>query len=170
MTAVTRPLDAHNPRELEALLALNNAAVPAVNRLSLDELRTLIDTAHLAVAVVDPADPDTVLGAIITFAPGATYASENYAWFSARGRDFLYVDRIVVAERARGRGLGPVLYAAVFDAARAAGLGTVTCEVNTDPPNPGSLAFHTRLGFARVGELSTKGGSVSVALLEAPVR
>ncbi|RLP82788.1 GNAT family N-acetyltransferase [Mycetocola lacteus] len=170
MTAVTRPLDPNNPSELTALLTLNNVAVPAVNHLDTHELRTLVETAHLAVAVVDPADPDTILGAVITFAPGADYASENYAWFSARSLDFLYVDRIVVAERARSRGLGPILYAAVFDAARAAGLGTVTCEVNTDPPNPGSLAFHTRLGFEQVGTLSTKGGSVSVALLEAPVR
>jgi predicted GNAT superfamily acetyltransferase len=43
----------------------------------------------------------------------------------------------------------------------------VTCEVNLDPPNPESLAFHARLGFARVGEQETKGGSVTVALLAA---
>ncbi|RLP74261.1 GNAT family N-acetyltransferase [Mycetocola tolaasinivorans] len=170
MAITTRPLDSANPDELTAVLTLNNAAVPAVNALTTPELRVLIETSHLARAVVDSDSPAEILGVIIAFAPGAAYESENYAWFSARGGDFLYVDRIIVAETARGRGLGPVLYAAVFDAARAADLGAVTCEVNTDPPNPGSLAFHTRLGFERVGDLTTKGGTVSVALLEARVR
>ena len=45
----------------------------------------------------------------------------------------------------------------------------MTCEVNIEPPNPASLAFHARMGFDRVGEQSTKGGEVVVALLAAPV-
>lgn len=49
--------------------------------------------------------------------------------------------------------------------AAALGLGEVTCEVNLVPPNPESLAFHHRLGFRQVGEQSTYGGSVRVALL-----
>jgi predicted GNAT superfamily acetyltransferase len=71
----------------------------------------------------------------------------------------------VVAPHAHGRGLGRLLYDAVVDRARALGLGEVTCEVNLEPPNPGSLAFHRRLGFAQVGEQVTTGGSVRVALL-----
>jgi hypothetical protein len=31
------------------------------------------------------------------------------------------------------------------------------------------LVFHARLGFERVGEQATKGGSVTVALLAAPI-
>jgi predicted GNAT superfamily acetyltransferase len=57
----------------------------------------------------------------------------------------------------------------VVDAARAAGRAEVTCEVNLDPPNPGSEAFHARLGFKQVGVQSTKGGAVTVSLLAAPV-
>ena len=53
----------------------------------------------------------------------------------------------------------------MLDRARALGLGEVTCEVNLEPPNPASLAFHARLGFRQVGEQVTKGGSVRVALL-----
>lgn len=44
-----------------------------------------------------------------------------------------------------------------------------TREVNLDPPKPGSLAFHRRLGFASVGEQATTGGSVTVTLLAASV-
>jgi predicted GNAT superfamily acetyltransferase len=105
--------------------------------------------------------------------PGLAYASENYVYFSARarelGRDFVYVDRIVLAPALQSRGLGPRLYAAVFDEARRVGAPEVLCEVNVEPPNPGSLAFHTRLGFVEVGRQQTHGGENVVVLLAAPV-
>ena len=45
----------------------------------------------------------------------------------------------------------------------------MTAEVNVDPPNPVSSAFHESMGFAEVGRQQTYGGSVTVALLAAPV-
>jgi predicted GNAT superfamily acetyltransferase len=51
----------------------------------------------------------------------------------------------------------------------ASGLREVTCEVNLEPPNPRSLAFHDRLGFVQVGELVTKNDTITVALLASPV-
>lgn len=163
----TRALEPENPAELTRLLRMNNAAVPAVNELTGDQLRELIETATAAIAVVATDSPAEALGFILAFAPGAAYESENYRWFEARGTDFLYVDRIIVAEGARNRGLGPLLYDAVYTAARAAHAQEITCEVNVEPPNPGSLAFHERLGFERVGTLSTKADTVVVALLAA---
>jgi predicted GNAT superfamily acetyltransferase len=38
------------------------------------------------------------------------------------------------------------------DLAAMAGDRPLCCEVNLVPPNPGSLAFHERLGFAACGE------------------
>jgi predicted GNAT superfamily acetyltransferase len=38
----------------------------------------------------------------------------------------------------------------------------VTCEVNADPPNPASDAFHAALGFAIAGQALIHGGSKSV--------
>jgi predicted GNAT superfamily acetyltransferase len=145
-----------------------------VNDIDAEEMRTLLAQARVAVAAVDPAHPDpahpdAVLGFVLALPPGVDYASENYRWFSERGAAFLYVDRIVVAEGQRSAGLGAVLYAAVFAAARADGAAEVDCEVNVEPPNPGSLAFHARLGFGEVGRQATKGGSVVVALLAADV-
>ncbi|SDZ29095.1 GNAT family N-acetyltransferase [Herbiconiux ginsengi] len=156
--------------DVERLVALNRAAVPAVNDIDEAEMSTLVGQAQLAVAVVDaahpdPAHPDAVLGFVLALPPGLDYASENYRWFSERGEGFLYVDRIVVADGHRSAGLGAVLYEAVFAAARAGGAAEVDCEVNVEPPNPGSLAFHARLGFREVGRQATKGGSVVVALL-----
>jgi hypothetical protein len=39
----------------------------------------------------------------------------------------------------------------VFAEARAAGHERVVCEINFDPPNPGSDAFHAKLGFSEIG-------------------
>ena len=155
--------------DLPRLLALNNAAVPAVNELDAPALAALAEHSHLAVAVVADDAADVALGFAILFVAGADYESENYRWFSGRSTDFLYVDLIVVADGFRGQGLGQVLYDAIFGAARRELLAEVLCEVNLEPPNPGSLAFHDRLGFTEVGQLSTKGDTVVVSLLAASV-
>ena len=151
--------------DLAALVAINDGASPAVPVTPPEELADLIALSALTL-VVDDGEP---AGFIVALPPGLDYASENYTWFSARSRDFVYVDRIVLAPRLQGQGVGPLLYGAVEDAAREAGAGRVYCEVNVRPPNPGSLAFHARLGFVEIGRQKTKGGTVEVALLELPV-
>jgi predicted GNAT superfamily acetyltransferase len=161
---VVRPVVA---TDLDDVLVVNNASVPAVSELDAPALAELVRQSRLALAVVDD-DSDEVAGFALCLLPGAAYASENYRWFERRSADFLYVDRIAVGEGARGRGLGRTLYAAIFDDARALGVAEVCCEVNTRPPNPGSMRFHTRLGFVEVGRQSTKGGTVDVAMLAAP--
>jgi predicted GNAT superfamily acetyltransferase len=158
--AAPRPL---TPADVPALAELNDAAVPAVNELGADGLAAHVPGCDVALVVPD--DDGAPVAFVLAVAPGADYASENYRWFSAHRPGSLYVDRIVVAPHAHGRGLGRALYAAVAERARDLGLTEITCEVNLDPPNPQSLAFHARLGFAQVGELETKGGSVRVALL-----
>ena len=154
--------------DLVALAGLNDAAVPAVNALGLDGLAAHVPRCDVAVVVPD--DDGSPLGFLLALAPGADYASENYRWFSAHRPGSLYVDRIVVAPHAHGRGIGRTLHDAVLDRARELGLREVTCEVNLEPPNPGSLAFHDRLGFRSVGEQETTGGTVRVALLARDVR
>jgi predicted GNAT superfamily acetyltransferase len=171
MTRTLPPVSLRPVRDTDTaqLLELNNTAVPAVNDLDAAALTALLGSGHSALAVVADTEPDTVLGFVILFAAGADYASENYRWFSGRGEDFLYLDRIVVDAKLRGLGLGALLYSAVFDAARAAGADVVFCEVNLQPPNPRSLAFHDKLGFTEVGRQSTKNDTVVVSLLSASV-
>jgi hypothetical protein len=153
------------PADLDALVVVNDGAYPAVPITPADELAELIAMSRLTLV----ADDGDVAGFVVALAPGRSYASENYAWFSGRSSDFLYVDRIVLAPRLQGQGVGPRLYAAVEEAARADGATEITCEVNVRPANPGSLAFHARLGFVEVGRQETKGGSTEVALLALPV-
>jgi predicted GNAT superfamily acetyltransferase len=56
-----------------------------------------------------------------------------------------YVHFVGVDPSLRGRGVGRLLYARFFDAARADGRTVVRAV--TSPANRGSVAFHTRLGF-----------------------
>ncbi|WP_159976467.1 MULTISPECIES: GNAT family N-acetyltransferase [unclassified Novosphingobium] len=129
-----------------AMLALNNAH--AVELSFADEARIgmLVEEAFLAARV------GMIDAMILAFAPGAAYDSDNYRWFDARYASFVYIDRVVTAPEARGRGLARRLYAHLFAAARAAGHERIVCEVNSDPPNPASEAFHRSLGFAPLGE------------------
>ena len=167
MTLELRPIDS---ADVPAIVELNNSAYPAVPIAGAGEITDLLALASLSLVAVD--DGGAVKGFLITVDPGADYDSENYRFFSARaaesGASCLYIDRIVVAGDTRGTGIGRRFYTAVFDRAAADGRAEVTCEVNIEPPNPESLAFHERMGFARIGEQATKGGAVLVALLAAP--
>jgi predicted GNAT superfamily acetyltransferase len=158
------------PADLAGVLALNQAHVPHVGALDADRLDTIVQQCSLALVAVDDEGADAgPAGVVLVLAPGADYDSPNYRWFCEHHDDFRYVDRIAVAGHAHRSGLGRRLYGAVFDHARAGGAPWVTAEVNLEPPNPGSLAFHHRLGFREVGQQDTYGGSVRVSLLAAPV-
>lgn len=151
--------------DLGTLRSLNDAAVPAVNRIGLAEFDWFrVHAPYFRLAV----DGNAIRAFLIALTPGLGYASPNYQWFEARGDRFVYVDRIVVAPEAQGSGLGRLLYddLATFAAPFAECL---TCEVNVRPPNPGSMAFHERMGFREVGRQSIDGGAKEVALLEKPL-
>ena len=91
-------------------------------------------------------------GYLITFDQDGAYDSLNFLWFKTRYPRFVYVDRIVVDPQARKEGHARALYEQLFARARADGHTLVACEVNSDPPNPGSDAFHARMGFGEVGQ------------------
>lgn len=90
---------------------------------------------------------------LLAFDQDAAYDSPNFLWFRARFGRFIYIDRVVTAAAARGRGHATALYQALFAKARAAGHCVVTCEVNAEPPNPVSDAFHAKHGFIQLGSI-----------------
>lgn len=145
--------------DLDQLVELNAAAVPAVSVADRPKMAELVEMATLA-WVVDGASgpaasdgPSALDAFVLLFEPGSAYGSPNYLWFAERYERFLYVDRIVVAEGARGSGLGARLYDEAAAEAVRRGSTRVTAEVNVVPPNPGSSRFHRRHGFEAVGEL-----------------
>lgn len=148
--------------DIDAVLALNESAVPAVNSLDRKEMRWFADHAPwYRVALRE----DRIVAFLIGLRPGLDYASDNYRWFCRHYPEFAYVDRVVVAEAGRRLGIGSRLYAD-FAAALDSEVPVMTCEVNLRPPNPSSLAFHEREGFRQVGRQETEGGAKEVALME----
>lgn len=144
-------------RDIEpAVLALNNRHAEELSWLEPAELSHLVAGAFHARRIGD------LEAFLIAFDQDADYGSPNFLWFKARYPRFAYVDRIVVASEARGRGHARRLYDDLFERAANAGHEIVVCEINSDPPNPGSEAFHAALGFSHVGEARIHGGKKAV--------
>lgn len=148
--------------DLDALVPLNNQAVPAVNALERCDLARFASAApHFRIAERH----GTPVGMMIALGPGVDYDSPNYRWFERRFDAFLYVDRIVVDPAARSAGVGAALYEDLAAAARAGGVPRLACEVNLRPANDRSLRFHRRLGFQGVGTQDTENGAKTVQLM-----
>lgn len=151
------------PRDFPAILALNEASVRFTSPLDAAALADL----HAQAAYHRVVDEDGRVAAfLLAVAPGQPYQSPNYTWFAARHDDFLYIDRVVVAGDRRHAGLGAALYDDVAAWAEAHGFGRLVCEVNVEPPNKVSDAFHRRHGFVEVGTQWVAGGAKRVSLRE----
>ena len=147
--------------DLADVLGLNNANAAATSVLDLAALRTLAGAAFYARGIGGGSD-----AFLIAMDQDAAYDSPNFLWFKARLPRFVYIDRVITAEHARGRGLARRLYADLFAKAAADGNLRVGCEVNLDPPNPVSDALHASLGFAEVGRAAIDGGKKIVRYYE----
>ena len=98
-------------------------------------------------------------GFVITFAAGAAYDGAHFAWFAERYDDYCYLDRIVIHEDFQRRGLGTFVY---DELEGSCGRPVFALEVNIDPPNEPSLAFHRARGFAEVGQSDASGHLVAL--------
>mgnify|MGYP003652342854 CR=1 FL=1 len=146
------------------LLALNNDHAAELSLLDGAGFERLIHHAFLARQTVE-AD-----AFVIAFDQTAEYDSPNFRWFKSRYERFVYVDRLVVAAAARGRGLARALYDSVFLAAESVGTGRVVCEINLDPPNPASVRFHEGLRFAQIATAVLDAGAKTVGYYERMAR
>lgn len=127
------------------LLALNNRFQQELSFLSPEKARRLVGQAFMASRI---GEADALL---LAFDQDAQYDNPNFNWFHQRFDRFIYIDRVVVVPERRGRGLAQALYGALFQQAAAGGHLRVVCEINWEPPNPASDAFHAGLGFEQVG-------------------
>lgn len=140
------------------VLALNERNVVKLAAMDAPRLHQL----HSWADRFDVVESDGVFaGFVVTFAPGTAYDSENYHRFAELfGDRFYYLDRIVLHEDFRRRGLGGFVYDAVEEDARR--YGRMTLEVNLVPRNDASLAFHQRRGYVEVGRLGDEQHLVSL--------
>ena len=144
-----------------SVLALNESVLPHVNSIGVAELTALAEQAFAFDLVWSE---HIVAGFMLTLPEGANYQSLNYRWFSERYPQFLYVDRIVVSDAFVRQGVGALLYDRLEKLAPETS-PMLACEVNLRPANPGSLAFHKRVGFHEVGQQETGNGEKRVSLM-----
>lgn len=142
VTITDLPLDQGLPAKL---LKLNNDFAENLSSLDIERARQLLSLCFVAAHAGDDA-------LLLALDHDAAYDNPNFRWFKARFDRFVYIDRVVVRENLRGRGTGRALYDALFSRATAKDHAQVVCEINLDPPNPASDAFHQAMGFEAIGQ------------------
>ena len=138
-------LRAPAPGDIDALLALSNAQEREIGVFTRAAFAALVDMSFRTRMT------STRDAFLIALAERAPEIAPNYRWFAERFDRFVYIDRVVVAPAARRRGRARLLYDDLLTAAGHSGYARVCCEVNSDPPNPVSDAFHAALGFGEIG-------------------
>jgi predicted GNAT superfamily acetyltransferase len=152
---------AATPADFAAILALNDAAVNFTSPMDAARLQHLhAQAAYHCVVDVD----GTTAAFLLAFRERADYDSPNYLWFLRSYARFLYIDRIVVGQHARGLGLGIQLYEDILAFAVRTRAPLLACEYDIEPPNPVSQKFHARFGFHEVGRQRVGSGGKQVSL------
>ena len=144
-----------SPSSRAAMLALNQLHQVETSSLERPALDQMLGAAFYAECAGEGED-----GFIIAFDQDGDYDSPNFLWFKERYDRFVYVDRIIVADHMRGRGLARTFYTNLFERARTAGHTRVVCEINVEPPNRGSMAFHIALGFVELAQVRLSNGKI----------
>lgn len=134
--------------ELDAVLAINNAAGRTILPLDSAQLRYFFEHAdYFRVAEID----GHLAGFLIALREGSDYASLNYRWFGSHYPQFLYIDRIVIASAYHRHGLGRVFYCDVNSYAEMR-VPLLACEVFLEPRDDVVVLFHGTYGFQEVGQ------------------
>ncbi len=137
-----RPIE---PRDHAFVLELNRLHERLTAPLSQTRLLELLGWTDRADVIEADGTP---AGFVFTFASGTSYDSANYLEFGRLFPEFTYLDRIVIASAFQRRGLGN----AVYDDLETTAGSRMVLEVNIDPPNEPSLAFHEARGYRRLAE------------------
>jgi predicted GNAT superfamily acetyltransferase len=154
MSIVIRDVREH---ELDSVLALNNAAGPAILPLDAGRLRRF----HAQAEYFRIAERDGALaGFLVGFGSDADHDSDNFRWFGERHSRFFYIDRIAVASRRRGGGVGRAFYADVQSYAELR-YPELACEVFLEQDSDPALLFHGSFGFREIGQHVMASGSGS---------
>ena len=147
--------------DIAVMLSLNNANATETSLLDEAGMGALLRTAFYARGTDGGAT-----AFLIALDHNAAYANPNFRWFKERHKSFVYIDRVIVGQASRGQGIGKKLYLDLFTAANQAGHDRVVCEVNVNPPNPASVAFHAAMGFIGIGDATIHDGKKTVRYFE----
>ena len=143
--------------DLERVLEINQSNTPEVGSIDATRLAFIFDESTIKLgAAVD----ERLVGFALVLAPGSAYDSSNYRWFQTHHPGSWYLDRVAISMGYRRRGIGTCLYERVFEELATTGARSLGLEVNLEPANPVSLAFHERLGFEFATQQTTDYGTV----------
>ena len=153
-------------KDIDTILQLNKISVKVLSPLDKSQLLELIEMAALSVVI--EADNE-IAGFLLCLTNGQDYSSINYQWFDEQFDSFLYIDRVVVSEKFRGRGVASTFYHFVLDWASNNNYPSIVAEIDVKPPNEASLLFHKKFGFKEL-ELLTHSSIKMVSLQELKVK
>jgi predicted GNAT superfamily acetyltransferase len=140
-----------------AIVALNAASVEHTSPMDEDRLALYASQACYLRVIVEHGE---VLAFLLAFRKGSSYRGAVFQALQSRAGDFIYIDRVVTAAAARGRGLATDLYEDLAAAARAGHVPALLCEAYVT--NETSLRFHHRRGFREFGRMESHGQTVSL--------
>ncbi|HBK77984.1 MAG TPA: GNAT family N-acetyltransferase, partial [Gammaproteobacteria bacterium] len=127
--------------------SLNNSVVNLTSPMDAERIQQLHAMSSYHRVIVQDSQ---LMAFLLVLGPDCDYNSVNYQWFDQHYDNFAYIDRIVVRDGSRGRGLGTLLYENLFAWAISQQIGNIVCEYNVEPLNEASRKFHNTLGFQEV--------------------
>ena len=146
--------------DIQKMWEINEQGLPGTGKVDEQGLLNLLEYSEISVGAYEDGE---LLGYVICLPPATEYGSLNYAWFNENMADFLYVDRIAVAQIHRDKGIGSRLYSHIIEYSSK----QIAAEVSLNPPNLASMRFHSRFDFEKIGELHHKTYSVNLMLRKA---
>jgi predicted GNAT superfamily acetyltransferase len=143
--------------DFDSIVHLNQNALEGVGPLDNESLSLLVKMSDQALVAEDDG---AIAGFVITLPPGAEYDSSRYRWFEDKlVDDYVYLDRIVVSDEHRRKGVASKLYEEIE--------GDAPVALEVYETNDVSLAFHESRGFEEVGAL-THDGKTNLMLVREP--
>ena len=143
---------------LNIIYELNQSNTPEVG--SLDSIKHLKSLLSLSSNNLFISLDNEIIGFTVCFREGSNYQSLNYKFFSKNETKFLYIDRVVIKELHRRKGIGKSLYRNIESISISKNI-PLCCEVNIEPLNQPSIDFHNNFGFHKIGSYDFDDHSVA---------
>jgi hypothetical protein len=145
--------------DLPSILDLNNRESKWVGKKDIDFFQNYMDIAIFNVFEVN----ERIIGFLMAMDQNTDYDSINFLWFKNKFNKFYYIDRVIVDESMRGKGIASLLYKELLDTK---GDIPLVAEVSINPSNVGSIVFHDKIGFKEVGTLTSGDKKVKMYYLD----
>ena len=146
-------------KDLQSILDLNNRESKWVGKKEIDFFQKYMDIPIFNVFEAN----QRIVGFLMAMDQNTDYDSINFLWFKEKFNKFYYIDRVIVDESMRGKGIASLLYRELIDIKRDIPL---VAEVSINPSNEGSVIFHDKIGFREVGTLTSGDKKVRMYYLD----